>query len=88
MAATVHGTLTADEVTTVMVHPGSAGIEVINRDLTGVIWVRVDGVDPVPMGAGTFAVLGSRTFPLRRRGQAVAVKLVAEVDRAFSVEAI
>lgn len=88
MAATAHGTLTADQVTTVSIDPGPAGIEIINRDQAGVIWVRVDDVNPVPLGAGTFAVLGSRTFPARRRGQPISVRLVAQADRAYSVEAI
>lgn len=86
MAATAHGYLTADEVTTVTVDARSAGIEVINRSPPGAIWVRFDGQDPEIAGPGSYVVLGARLFEPGRRG-AVTVKLISDADRAYSVEA-
>ncbi len=87
MAATAHGTLTANQVTTVTIDPGWQGIVVVNRDQTGVIWVRLDGQDPVAEAADTFAVFGARSFPLRTRGKPVTVKMRAASGLKYSVEA-
>jgi hypothetical protein len=86
MAATAHGTLTGGQVTTVTVDIGYGGFEVVNRSLTGTIWVRYDGQDPAPGAAGSFSVLGARAFELRRRGP-IEVRLVADAGLDFSVEA-
>lgn len=89
MASTAHGTLTANVVTTVVVTPGWQGIEVVNRANQGVIWVRIDGADPVPEADDSYAVLGARQFPIRRDGTAdpISVKLISDAGRGFSVEA-
>lgn len=86
MAATAHGYLTADEVTTVSVDARAAGVEIVNRSPPGAIWVRFDGQDPQIAGAGSYVVLGARSFEPGRRG-AVTVKLISDADRAYSVEA-
>jgi hypothetical protein len=86
MASSAHGTLTAGVVTTVTVDTSAKGFEVVNRDQQGEIWVRTDGQDPVPRADGTFVVLGARRFGGRSRFGAVEVRLVAEVERQFSVE--
>jgi hypothetical protein len=86
MAATAHGTLTADAVSTVTIRPGRNGIEVINRSLTGTLWVRVDGGTPTVAGADTYAVLGARSFSPKR--PTMTVKLISADALDFSVEAI
>lgn len=91
MAKTAHGTLTANQVTTVNITPGEEGIVVLNRDLDGALWVRIDGVDPNPGGADTYVVLGGREFPMSRydvRKGNVIVKLISDAARSFSVEAV
>lgn len=91
MAATAHGMLTANQVTSVTVTSGSDGIVVVNRTVDGgVLWVRIDGTDPVPGGPDTYVVLGAREFPLagRYRFKPITVRLIADTERAYSVEAI
>lgn len=91
MASTQHGTLTADAVTTVTLRPGEEGIVVVNRDLAGAIWVRIDGQDPQIGGADSYVVLGAREFPLSRmtiQKQTITIKLISDSDRSFTVEAI
>lgn len=90
MAATAHGTLTANQVATVSIDWTLGGIVVVNVAQSGVIWVRLDGQDPVPYGAGTFAVYGARDFPMRRQygSTSATVKLISDAARAYSVEAI
>lgn len=86
MAATAHGTLTANQVETVYIDVGYSGFEVINRTRSGVIWVRYDGEDPAPGAAGSFTVLGARSFPTWRRGS-IEVRLISDDARDYSVEA-
>lgn len=91
MPKTAHGTLTANTVTTVQIVPGEEGIVVLNRDLEGSVWVRIDGQDPVIGAADSYVVLGAREFPMSRKEinkQIVTVKLIADDGRTFSVEAI
>lgn len=89
VAATAHGTLTANEVKTVSVTAGRAGgVVVVNRNQQGVIWVRLDGISPVAEGAGSYAVFGAREF-LLGRGAAFKqsnVSLLSDADRAYTVE--
>jgi hypothetical protein len=89
MAHTAHGVLTAGQVTTVDVEAGrSGGIVVVNRDQAGVIWVRLDGVNPQVEGVDSYAVFGAREFQLGRRQveQSTSVKLLSDADRAYTVE--
>lgn len=86
MAVTAHGTLTANVVSTVTLDEGYAAFEIVNRDQAGAIWVRFDGTDPVIAAAGTFVVLGARSFSWKRRGT-ITVKLISDAARAYSVEA-
>lgn len=88
MASTAHGGLTADTVKSVEVEAGRKGVVVVNRAQTGVIWVRLDGTDPVVEGGGTYAVFGAREFDLPRvqQGATVTVKMVADSALAYSVE--
>lgn len=86
VATTEHGSLTANVVKSVTVDADSSGFEVVNRDMTGEIWVRLDGQNPVPRAAGTYVVLGARRFPGGQKYGPVTCKLIAEVDRQFSVE--
>jgi hypothetical protein len=91
MPSTAHGTLAPGVVTTVVLRPGEEGIVVVNRDLAGEIWVRIDGQDPGVAAADSYVVLGAREFPLPRRviqKQSVTVKLVSDAARAYSVEAM
>lgn len=91
MASTEHGTLTANEVTTKIIRPGDEGIVVVNRDLEGELWVRIDGQDPGIGAPDSYVVIGAREFPLPRRiisKQEITVKLIADAGRSFSVEAI
>lgn len=83
-----HGTITAGQVTTVTVDANYTGVEVVNRDLTGEIWVRLDGQDPAPRTAGSFVVLGARKFPHGGLLGPAEVRLTSEVDRNFSVEGV
>ncbi len=85
MATSVHGQLTAGQVATVQVDASLAGIEVVNRDQQGELWVRLDGVDPVPNAAGSFVVLGARAFTVRRG--TFTVKLISDEPLHYSVEA-
>lgn len=91
MAKTAHGTTTANTVSTVTIVPGEEGIVVVNRDLTGALWVRIDGQDPTIGGADSYVVLGAREFPLSRvviQRQWITVKLIADTARSYTVEAI
>ncbi len=88
MASTAHGVLSANTVTSVTVDSGWGGIVVINRAQEGIIWCRVDGGTPAVAGADSYAVLGAREFPMRRRGEAVTVKMLTDDVRAYSVEAV
>lgn len=90
MATTAHGTLEPNVVATVVVESGRGGIVIVNRQQSGVIWVRLDGVDPVAEGAGTFAVFGARDFGVQvRSGQVKAfeVRMLSDVAVQYSVEA-
>lgn len=89
MASTAHGGLTANTVKRIDVDAGRIGIVVVNRMQSGVIWVRIDGVDPVPEGPGTFAVFGAREFNLTRSQLAlpVNVRMLTDAERTYSVEA-
>lgn len=92
MAATAHGTLTANEVHALDLDAGLKGFVIVNRSLEGEIWVRLDGEDPAPYAAGSYVVMGARDFPVRRRSNAAdvtyTIKLVSDADREFSVEAV
>lgn len=91
MASTAHGTLSAGQVTTVSIRPGEEGIVVVNRDLDGTIWVRIDGGTPAIEAADSYVIFGAREFPLSRRQiakQEITVKLISDGARKFSVEAI
>lgn len=87
MPSTTHGTLTPNVVATATVDPGWIGIVVVNRTGSGVIWVRIDGQDPAPMGENSYAVLGVRSFMLRRRNQPVTVRMIAGTALDYTVEA-
>lgn len=91
MASTAHGTLEAGTVTTVKIRPGEEGIVVLNRDLTGTIWVRIDGQDPGVGAADSYVVIGAREFPMSRtavRKGEVTVTLLSDAARSYSVEAV
>jgi hypothetical protein len=91
MAKSTHGTLSANTVASVSITPGSEGIVVVNRTLSGEIWVRIDGVDPQIAGDGSYVVIGAREFPMSltdvRKGT-VNVRLISDAVRQFSAEAI
>ena len=88
MAATAHGMLAAGVVASATVDDSYTGLEVINRDLTGEIWVRVDGIDPVPRGVNSYVVLGSRRFLGDGLANPSEVRMIAEEDRNYSVEGV
>lgn len=91
MAKSAHGTTTANTVTTVTIVPGEEGIVVVNRDLTGALWVRIDGTDPAIGAPDSYVVLGAREFPLSRyviAKQSITVKLISDTARSYTVEAI
>ena len=85
MASSAHGQLSAGQVTTVRIDAGYAGIEVVNRDQSAEMWVRLDGQDPVVGAPDSFVVLGARAFTTGRR--AVTVTLVSDQALHYSVEA-
>lgn len=87
MASTAHGTLTANTVKTVTVDPGWAGIVVVNRSMTGVIWVRLDGTNPAIEAADSYAVFGARSFRLGKRNAPVTVKMLSADALKYTVEA-
>lgn len=89
MATTAHGTLTADQVETVTVEPGRNGVVVVNRNQSGVIWVRLDGQDPQPEGAGSYAVFAVREFFLGRdfAYKPLDLRMLTDEDRPYTVEA-
>jgi hypothetical protein len=89
MAATDHGTLTADEIKTVTVTAGREGVVIVNRTQTGVIWVRIDGEDPAEEAADSYAVFGVREFPLSRTkaGLPMTIKMLSNADKTYTVEA-
>jgi hypothetical protein len=89
MADTAHGTLTANVVTSLFVESGRGGVVIVNRDQAGTIWVRIDGADPVPEAADTYAVFGSRQFPQQRNSQEtnINVRLISDTARKYTVEA-
>lgn len=89
MAKTAHGSLTANQITTVDIEAGRDGIVVVNRNQEGVIWVRIDGTDPQIEGADSYAVFGVREFPLGRSKayKSVQVRLLSDEPRAYTVEA-
>ncbi len=91
MPAASHGVLTPDQITSVQVDAGPDGVVVVNRSLTGTIWVTVDGSDPDDSAANSFSVLGARDFQFsryRRQSGPIVVKLIAGEALAYSVEAI
>lgn len=91
LVKTAHGTLTAGSVTTVTIIPGEEGIVVVNRDLDGEIWVRLDNQDPAVGQNGSYVVIGAREFPMSRpdvRKGFTNVRLISDADRTYSVEAI
>lgn len=89
VAATAHGTLTANQVKTVSVTAGrNGGVVVVNRNQEGVIWVRMDGIAPAIEGAGSYAVFGTHEFDLgyRKMSQQVNVSMVSDANRTYTVE--
>jgi hypothetical protein len=87
-AATKHGTLTPDEVETVVIDNHDGAVEIVNRSGTGTIWARFDGVDPVAAAAGTYVVLGGRRFENLSALDtgALTVKLLSTAALDYSVE--
>lgn len=84
-----HGSLTANQITTVSITPGPDGLDVVNRSQTGVIWVTIDGTDPVIETAGTYACVGVRTFSMSIAHQrTVTVKMISDSALKYSVEGI
>lgn len=91
MASTAHGVLSPNQIQTVYVDPGINGVVIVNRNLEGAIWVTIDGSDPRPAMPGTYVVLGARDFNVTRaqvRSGNLAVKLISDAARAYTVEAI
>jgi len=90
MARSVSGTLTQDQVETVTVTGvADAGIEIVNLSQTGVIWYRLDGLDPAVGGDGSHPVLGARRVdnPWTKGAGTVTVKLIADAALDYCVEA-
>ncbi len=86
MASSAHGTLVADEVTTVTIETDHRGFAVVNRSLEGEIWVRFDGEDPEEEGDDSYVCLGVRHFP-GVKGAALEISLLSTAALKFSVEA-
>jgi hypothetical protein len=86
MANAKSGTLTANVVTTLTVNADGLGLQIVNRTQTGVIWVRLDGTDPVAAADDNFSVLGVRHF-VTRTG-AVQVRLISTGALDYSVEGV
>ncbi len=89
MPDSVHGTLVPGQVTTVNISADRVqGVNIVNRSLTGELWVRFDGADPEEEGEGSFAVLGARNYPYPKTaaGEGVEIRLVSSDAVKFSVE--
>lgn len=80
------GTLTISTVASVTVTADGGGVQVVNRSQTGVIWVRLDGTDPVAAADDCFSVLGVRHFPTHTG--AVTVKMISANALDYSVEGL
>lgn len=80
-----HGTLTADEVTTVVIDALDLGINITNRGDSPAfeMWVRLDGVDPAPNAADSFLVTGTRQFSATG---STTVKMISKYPIMYSVE--
>lgn len=85
MAATAHGTLVADTVTTATIDIRRAGLEIVNRSETGEIWARFDGVNPVIGAADSYVIVGARSYVFS--SSPVTVKLISNAALKYSVEA-
>lgn len=81
----LHGTLVPDEVTSVVIDALDLGVFITNRadSPNFEMWVRLDGVDPVKNGAGTFLVHGTRHFSAT---SVTTVKLLSAYPIGYSVE--
>ncbi len=89
MTDSVHGTTVPGQVTVVEISADRVqGVNIVNRSLTGELWVRFDGEDPVVEGEGSFAVLGARNYPYPKTtaGEGVEIKLISDDAVKFSVE--
>jgi len=81
----LHGTLVAEQITTVNIQAGDLGIFVTNRADSPFfeLWVRVDGNDPGIEADGSFLVQGIRNFTATG---ATVVKMISLYPVQYSVE--
>lgn len=81
------GTLTPSAITSVTITEGYPSVEIVNRSLTGTIWVTLDGTDPTVAGDNCYPVLGVRVFNLPApHTTAVTVKLLSTAALDYTVE--
>jgi hypothetical protein len=88
MAKAKHGTLTANTVATVTLDTPfryTAIVDVINRSMTGEIYVTTDGTDPTVAGDDTILVAGVTSFA-RPNGASLTVKLISSAALSYTVQ--
>jgi hypothetical protein len=85
MANTKSGQLTANAVATVSVDNAQRGLDIVNRDMTGEIWVTLDGSTPTVAGDNCYVVLGARYFDTQGTTTAT-VKLISTQALRYAIE--
>jgi hypothetical protein len=85
MANVKSGTLTANTVATVSIDNAQRGLDIVNRDQTGEIWVTLDGTTPTVAGDNCYLVLGARFFETQGIATAT-VKLISSLPLRYTVE--
>lgn len=90
-----HGTLVANVVTTVDIDNAGGEIEIVNRTLTGAIYVRFGPsaatvAAPTVAGDDCYVVVGARRFDLRHAAiletDTLRVKLISSAALDYSIE--
>ncbi len=89
MAFNRHGTLTADEVTTVTVAKAVSTIEVVNINGAGSIYFTVNGVTPTVAGDDCEVVAAGigAAFLVDAPNNPVTVKLISAAEAEYTVRA-
>lgn len=85
MASVKSGILTANTVATVSIDNAQRGIDVINRDQAGEIFVTLDGTTPTVAGDNCYIVLGARFFDTQGIATAT-VKLISALPLRYTIE--
>jgi hypothetical protein len=85
MARIKHGTLTANNVSTVTVDAFTSQITIVCRTLSAEIFYTVDGSTPTVGGDDNYLCLGSRVVPTPTYTSPTTVKLISTSNPNYSV---